>query len=86
MVGEEGRRAHLGLVGGVDLEDDLRGRELNQKLKRLRLFGIAVFGQVDEVFLKAVKAVQAKVEKATLGDLGALAEIKAKLQEGEDGK
>jgi LacI family transcriptional regulator len=42
-------------------EDDLRGRELNQKLKRLRLFGIAIFGQVDEVFLKAVKAVQPNV-------------------------
>ena len=33
---------------------------------------------------KAVKAVQSKVEKATLGDLGALAEIKAKLQEDEN--
>jgi small subunit ribosomal protein S1 len=33
---------------------------------------------------KAVKAVQGKVEKATLGDLGALAEIKAKLKEEED--
>jgi small subunit ribosomal protein S1 len=32
---------------------------------------------------KAVKNIQGKVEKATLGDLGALAEIKAKLQEGE---
>ncbi|MEI8109374.1 MAG: 30S ribosomal protein S1 [Chitinophagia bacterium] len=32
---------------------------------------------------KAVKNIQAKVEKATLGDLGALAEIKAKLKEGE---
>jgi small subunit ribosomal protein S1 len=38
---------------------------------------------------KAVKNVQSKVEKATLGDLGALAEIKAKLKEEEktdDGK
>lgn len=35
---------------------------------------------------KAVKNIQSKVEKATLGDLGALAEIKAKLQEGEDNK
>lgn len=34
---------------------------------------------------KAVKTIQSKVEKATLGDLGALAEIKAKLQEGEKG-
>ena len=34
---------------------------------------------------KAVKAVQAKVEKTTLGDLGALAGIKAKLEEGEKG-
>ena len=34
---------------------------------------------------KAVKTVQAKVEKATLGDLGALAEIKAKLKEEEKG-
>jgi len=34
---------------------------------------------------KAVKTIQGKVEKATLGDLGALAEIKAKLQEGEKG-
>jgi small subunit ribosomal protein S1 len=34
---------------------------------------------------KAVKAVQAKVEKSTLGDLGALAEIKAKLDEKKEG-
>jgi small subunit ribosomal protein S1 len=34
---------------------------------------------------KAVKQVQSKVEKATLGDLGALAEIKAKLKEEEKG-
>ena len=34
---------------------------------------------------KAVKAVQAKVEKSTLGDLGALAEIKAKLDENKEG-
>ena len=34
---------------------------------------------------KAVKNVQSKVEKATLGDLGALAEIKAKLKEEEKG-
>lgn len=33
---------------------------------------------------KAVKSIQSKVEKPTLGDLGALAEIKAKLQEGEN--
>ena len=32
---------------------------------------------------KAVKQVQSKVEKATLGDIGALAEIKAKLKEEE---
>ena len=32
---------------------------------------------------KAVKTIQGKVEKATLGDLGALAEIKAKLKEEE---
>ena len=34
---------------------------------------------------KAVKTIQAKVEKSTLGDLGALAEIKAKLDEGKEG-
>jgi len=34
---------------------------------------------------KAVKSIQTKVEKATLGDLGALAEIKAKLKEEEKG-
>jgi small subunit ribosomal protein S1 len=34
---------------------------------------------------KAVKQVQSKVEKATLGDIGALAEIKAKLKEEEKG-
>ena len=33
---------------------------------------------------KAVKAVQAKVEKSTLGDLGALADIRAKLEGGEN--
>ncbi len=31
---------------------------------------------------KAVKTIQNKVEKPTLGDLGALAEIKKKLEEG----
>ena len=31
---------------------------------------------------KAVKTIQSKVEKATLGDLGALAELKKKLQAG----
>ena len=34
---------------------------------------------------KAVKTIQAKVEKSTLGDLGALAEIKAKLDEKKEG-
>ncbi|MBI1343705.1 MAG: 30S ribosomal protein S1 [Terrimonas sp.] len=34
---------------------------------------------------KVVKNIQSKVEKATLGDLGALAEIKAKLKEEEKG-
>ena len=34
---------------------------------------------------KAVKKVQAKVEKPTLGDLGAFAEIKEKLQQEEKG-
>ena len=33
---------------------------------------------------KAVKNIQGKVEKATLGDLGALAEIKEKLKEEEE--
>ncbi len=33
---------------------------------------------------KAVKAVQAKVEKATLGDLGTLADIKAKMENGNE--
>ena len=32
---------------------------------------------------KAVKSIQGKVEKATLGDLGALADIKQKLQQEE---
>ncbi len=35
---------------------------------------------------KAVKAIQSKVEKTTLGDLGALADIKAKLKSEEDDK
>jgi len=34
---------------------------------------------------KAVKTIQAKVEKSTLGDLGALAEIKAKMDENNAG-
>ncbi len=37
-----------------------------------------------EVTKKAVKAVQAKVEKTTLGDIGALAELRAKLEGGEE--
>ena len=32
---------------------------------------------------KAVKDVQSKVEKTTLGDLGVLAELKKKMEEGE---
>jgi small subunit ribosomal protein S1 len=35
---------------------------------------------------KAVKNIQSKVEKATLGDLGALADIRAKLEGGEEAK
>ncbi len=35
---------------------------------------------------KVVKTIQAKVEKTTLGDLSALAEIKQKLQKEEDNK
>ncbi len=35
---------------------------------------------------KAVKTIQTKVEKATLGDLAALASIKEKLQQEEDDK
>jgi small subunit ribosomal protein S1 len=35
---------------------------------------------------KAVKSIQSKVEKPTLGDLGALAQIKEKLQQEEKGK
>ncbi len=35
---------------------------------------------------KAVKTIQSKVEKTTLGDLGALAEIKEKLKQQEDNK
>jgi small subunit ribosomal protein S1 len=34
---------------------------------------------------KAVKTIQAKVEKSTLGDLGALAEIRAKMDENKEG-
>ena len=33
---------------------------------------------------KAVKTLQSKVEKSTLGDLSALAELKAKLEDGEN--
>lgn len=40
----------------------------------------------DENTKKAVKNVQNKVEKATLGDLGALAELKEKLKKAEDDK
>ena len=35
---------------------------------------------------KAVKTIQAKVEKSTLGDLGALAEIRAKMDDDAAGK
>ncbi len=35
---------------------------------------------------KAVKNIQSKVEKATLGDLGALAQIKEKLKKEEGGE
>ncbi len=35
---------------------------------------------------KAVKNVQSKVEKPTLGDLGALAELKEKMKKAEEGE
>lgn len=35
---------------------------------------------------KAVKNIQAKVEKATLGDIGALADLKKKMEEGNNGE
>ena len=35
---------------------------------------------------KAVKTIQSKVEKATLGDLGVLADLKKKLEQGEENK
>ena len=35
---------------------------------------------------KAVKTIQSKVEKATLGDLGALAELREKLKQSEGGE
>jgi small subunit ribosomal protein S1 len=34
---------------------------------------------------KAVKDIQSKVEKTTLGDLGVLAELKKKMEDGEEG-
>ena len=34
---------------------------------------------------KAVKDIQGKVEKTTLGDLGVLAELKKKMEDGEEG-
>lgn len=40
----------------------------------------------DDNTKKAVKNVQSKVEKATLGDLGALAELKEKMKKAEDDK
>jgi LacI family transcriptional regulator len=42
-------------------EDDLGVRAVQQKLRRHQLFGLAVLGQVDERFLKAIRAVQPNV-------------------------
>ena len=39
-------------------EDDLGVRTVQQKLQQNQVFGLAVLGQVDEKFLKAIKAVQ----------------------------
>src|SRR5262249_36820895 len=39
-------------------EDDLGIRAVQQKLRQHHLLGVAVLGQVDERFLKAIKAVQ----------------------------
>jgi LacI family transcriptional regulator, galactose operon repressor len=39
-------------------EDDLGVRTVQQKLRQNQVFGLAVLGQVDEKFLKAIKAVQ----------------------------
>lgn len=41
----------------IGSEDDLHARDLGQKLKHLRLFGMAIFGQVEESFLRAIKSV-----------------------------
>ncbi len=42
-------------------EDDLGVRTVQQKLRQHQLFGLAVLGQVDEKFLRAIKAVQPNV-------------------------
>ena len=42
-------------------EDDLGVRTVQQKLRQNKLFGLAVLGQVEEKFLKAIKAVQPNV-------------------------
>jgi LacI family transcriptional regulator len=39
-------------------EDDLGVRTVQQKLRQNQVFGLAVLGQVDDKFLKAIKAVQ----------------------------
>ena len=54
-VGLLARGYHSVFLGS---EDDLGVRTVQQKLRQHQLFGLAVLGEVDERFLKAIKSVQ----------------------------
>ena len=68
-----------------------QGTEVILNNKRVLMFGsnsylgLTNHPRIIEAAKKAVKNIQSKVEKPTLGDLGALAQIKEKLQQEEKG-
>jgi small subunit ribosomal protein S1 len=77
MVIEFDRNEKRIVVSHARIWEQVKADEVNVARKEARAEG--------EKTAKAVKAVQAKVEKSTLGDLSALAQIREKLQQEEKG-
>jgi small subunit ribosomal protein S1 len=77
MVIEFDRNEKRIVVSHARIWEQVKTEEINAARKEARAEG--------EKTAKAVKAVQAKVEKSTLGDLSALAQIREKLQQEEKG-
>ena len=66
-------------------EAEFKVIEFNKEFKRVVASHTAIFREEEEKIAKQAEAVVASnnVEKSTLGDIDALAELKAKMEKGE---